>query len=383
MTIHVKAEIMGYKDKDMIGGVFFYDTDGNLVEASSQATSDFIAPNGLLRARVDLTPGFDDTVYDDLSYWVPYNAFPLGLSGDVSFFAEADIFDGVDWISPSARMELILQYGDSSSSSSSSSSSTTQSSTGGGITASCPDFTITNGVEVIVRQMRPGFTYTATAIGLDGFDPVLIVRDTTNTNDVICNDDAPDAAKYQVSLPSSGNVPASDNSAQLLFSHHNAGMTDISLIVGDYNGNAGQFVLVLEGMAVTAADGAGDPFTVELNPSVVGSNVPLSVYMIGMELQLDPMMHLLDGNNNYWTDSNNVRINCDDGGTDTCWGQSTNLSSAQIRRGSSGTISGDSADAMLDLALESIAPQPMTFLMNSYQGSSTGLYAIAFHMGLS
>ncbi|PJF26120.1 MAG: hypothetical protein CUN53_09315, partial [Phototrophicales bacterium] len=32
-----------------------------------------------------------------------------------------------------------------------------------------------NGVEVIVNQMRTGFTYRATAVGIGGFDPVLAV----------------------------------------------------------------------------------------------------------------------------------------------------------------------------------------------------------------
>src|SRR5690606_11902726 len=91
-----------------------------------------------------------------------------------------------------------------------------------GVTATCGNITITNGVEIIVRQMRPGFNYTATAVGIGNFDPVLIVRDTTNPSDMLCNDDEPNASKFQLNLPSTGNVGASSRSAQLVFNHSNA-----------------------------------------------------------------------------------------------------------------------------------------------------------------
>ncbi|MBC7810416.1 MAG: hypothetical protein H7175_04680, partial [Burkholderiales bacterium] len=57
-----------------------------------------------------------------------------------------------------------------------------------GITVTCDNGqTINNGMEVTVIQMRSGFTYTATAIGINGFDPVLAVIDTT-TGSGLCTD---------------------------------------------------------------------------------------------------------------------------------------------------------------------------------------------------
>ncbi len=382
MIVHVHAIVRGYKNHDVLGAVYFYDTDGHLVAAGSSAVADNIDANGWLRGTVSLTPGFDATEWDDLTMFVPYNAFPDGLSGDVTFYAESDVYDGSDWIAPSEHVPLIVTYSSDNSTNNSSSNNTTTNTTGGGITASCSDFTITNGVEIVVRQMRPNFTYTATAIGVGDFDPVLIVADTANPANNLCNDDSDAAAKYSVTLPSSGQVSSSSRSSQMQFHHTNANMTDISLIVGDYNGNGGEFILILEGMAVTSADGQGDPFTVVLNPSVVNSGVPLSVYMVGLESQLDPLMTLLDGNGNQWNDDSGTAIACDDAGG-PCWGTSQDLSSAVLRRGSSGTANGDSSDAMLSLAIGSVVPQPMTFLMSSYEHSSTGLYAIVFDMGLS
>jgi S1-C subfamily serine protease len=384
MIIHTYIRVAGYKDAALVAGVFFYDTSDELVMASDLAGDEFVASNGLLRALANLNPGFDDTEYTDLTFWVPYSAFPTGLSGDVSFFAEADVFDGENWIAPSPKFELILTYpGSSTTTQNNQNSQSTV--TVPGVTATCGNITITNGVEIIVRQMRPGFNYTATAVGIGGFDPVLIVRDSTNINDMLCNDDDSNAARFQMNLPSTGNVSASSTSAQLVFNHSNSSMTDISLIVGSYDGSPGEFVLVLEGMAVTREDGAGDPFTLNVTSSMANSSTPLSVYMIGTERQLDPYFSLVDYPSlNVWTDTDNVRIFCDDAGdANNCWDTGSSLNGFQVGRGSRGVATADAQDAMLRLPIQQLTPQPMTFLMSSYNRSSTGLYLIAFHIGLS
>src|SRR5690606_35930004 len=115
MIIHTDIRISGYKDIPVVAAVYFYDTSDVLVAASELAGDEFVASNGLLRAAVELNPGYDDTEYKDWTFWVPYSAFPLGLTGDVSFFAEVDIFDGENWIAPSQKFELILEYGGSTS----------------------------------------------------------------------------------------------------------------------------------------------------------------------------------------------------------------------------------------------------------------------------
>jgi hypothetical protein len=77
----------------------------------------------------------------------------------------------------------------------------------------------TNGVEVRVVQMRAGFTYTATAIGIDGFDPVLAVLNESGTG--FCSDNAREAADYSADLPTVGSVSSSTSSAQVRFDQNN------------------------------------------------------------------------------------------------------------------------------------------------------------------
>ncbi|HLV36891.1 MAG TPA: serine protease [Spirillospora sp.] len=380
MIVHSYVLVSGYKDVPLIATLYFYDTNNSLVEASPNADKDFVASNGLLRAIADLTPGFDNTEYSDLTFFVPYSAFPDGLVGDQTFYAEVELYDGENWIGLSERFGLILTYPGGTTDASTQSSVIVE-----GVTATCNGVTITNGVEIIVRLMRPSFSYTATAIGIGDFDPVLIVRDTTAPTDCLSNDDAPDASGYQVNLPSTGNVRASAQSAQLIFRHSNSSMTDISLIVGEFSGRSGEFVLILDGMAVTREDNDGDPFTLQITSSMVNSSVPLSVYMIGREAQLDPYFSVIDyADYTIWTDTDGNRIFCDDGGNSTtCWDTAASLNGFQVVRGSQGVVTADSQDAMLRLPIQQLQPQPVTFLMSSFNRASTGLYLVAFHMGLS
>ncbi len=379
MVVHTYARVAGYKDVPLFLALYFYDTNNELVVASTGTADEFVASNGLLRAIVDMTPGFDDTEYADLSVWVPYSAFPTGLSGDVSFFVEADVSDGENWIAPSEWVEFILTYGDTASTQNQSTVVVP------GVTASCGNINITNGVEITVRQMRPNFSYTATAVGIGGFDPVLIVRDTTNPSDGLCNDDDANAARFQMNLPSTGSVGAASSSSQVIFRHSNSSMTDISLIVGEFSGRSGEFVLIVEGMAVTPEDNQGDPFTLGVTSSMANSAVPLSVYMIGTQGGLDPYFSLIDYEDfTVWTDTDNLQIYCDDAGnSSTCWDVNSSLNGFQVGRGSQGVITADAQDAMLRVPIQQLDPQPMTFLMSSYNRSTTGLYLIAFHIGLS
>ncbi|MEO8610077.1 MAG: hypothetical protein ABI690_19440 [Chloroflexota bacterium] len=254
------------------------------------------------------------------------------------------------------------------------------------VQATCPDGTeITNGAEIRVN-MRPGFTYTATAIGINGFDPIIAVRDEHGVQ--ACNDDEPKAADYEVNLPTTGRIAASDTSAQLPFSHHTSSFADISIIVGGFEGATGEFVLILEGMAVTGADGhgegAGDPFAVHLTQNMVNSGVPLTLYMMAKRNDLDPYMQFVGTDNKVITLDDGTKIECDDAGdTQSCFGDSSDLSKASVN-----TTQGRSSDAMMSIPLAGFTLDSDTklnffnYLMTSYNQSSFGEYMVAFHVGV-
>ncbi|MBZ0277204.1 MAG: hypothetical protein K8I60_13735, partial [Anaerolineae bacterium] len=257
-----------------------------------------------------------------------------------------------------------------------------------GVHVACPDGqTIDNGVEVVVN-MRSGFTYTATAIGINGFDPVLAVRDSAGT--VLCNDDNSAAAAYSASLPTTNLVSASSTSAQMPFFNSGSGFADISVVVGGFGNTSGQFLLIIEGLAVTTADGtgpgSGDPFSVHLTPNMTASGVPVTAYMISVTDALDPLMKVMDDNNNVVTQPNGDLFACDDAGNaGLCWGHSTSLVGSYVSRTSGRQLPGGQYDAMMTIPWDYLGMGPtdegyITWRMSSSGNSTFGDYLVAFHM---
>jgi hypothetical protein len=260
----------------------------------------------------------------------------------------------------------------------------------GGVEVDCGSLgSFNNGVEVIVILMRAGFTYTATAIGIDGFDPILAVLDTDSGNGT-CVDNAPNASYYTVDLPSTGVVPPGNTTAQLRFSQDTGqNMANQSLVVGGFDSMPGEFVLILEGMAVTSADGAGDPFEIRVTPGMLGSGVPLTVYQIATVSGLDThtsMAFWQDDVWNYYTDDDgNQLFYCDDAGTDFCWGSSASLSNSVVAQQNQRLLGGGRFDSMIQFplgGLEDLVAEGLylDFLMSS-ASNTNGNYTVVIHAG--
>jgi hypothetical protein len=261
-----------------------------------------------------------------------------------------------------------------------------------GYSVTCDDgSSFDNGVEIIINQMRSGFTYTATAVGINGFDPVLAVLD-TSTGNGLCSDDASGARRYAADLPTTGRVPASNLSAQVTFNQNsNSTFADVSLVVGGYGSQTGEFVLILEGMAVTSGDGAGDVFSVNLTPGMVESGVPLTLYMLTRgDGQVDPYIYQVDGDINPVSDTSGNLIECDDAGNSSlCWGSSVDLSDSSVTI-NTGTLPGWQYDAMLNVGIDHITLSNdrdqnwMNFAMSTSPSVTTeGQYLLVFDIGIT
>lgn len=254
-----------------------------------------------------------------------------------------------------------------------------------GRSVSCDDGTaFNNGIEVRVIQMRTGFTYTATAIGINDFDPVLAVLNEAGRG--LCVDDDLNAAQYSAWLPTTGEVPASRKSAQVTFANNGRGaFADISLVVGGYGNATGEFILILEGMALTTADGQGDPFAIQITPGMIASEVPPTVYMISVTSRFDPLIAVIDSEYNFVRDNDKNYIACDDGGDpQACWGKSFSLQGSYVSRTQGRALPGGSLDAMLQLNPTAGGEWLFyNFLMRSSGMNSFGDYMVVFHMGIS
>jgi hypothetical protein len=88
--VHTTINAVGYMGQDIRAGVFYYFADGTPVSCENMAESD-CDPNGNLTVQAVLTPSFEDTIWDDYWFWVPYSGMPDGLSGRVNFEVIANV----------------------------------------------------------------------------------------------------------------------------------------------------------------------------------------------------------------------------------------------------------------------------------------------------
>ncbi len=369
MIIHARILATGYKGVQLRAAVFFYWDDGTSVMAAEDAT-DHRSPSGFLTSQEVLVPEFDATEWADFKFWVPNAALPTGLTGVHEGVIIAEIgVDGEAFDANSNEFPFSLNYGDAPA--------VTQ-----GETFTCEGVTVTNGVEIIIN-MRPNFTYTATAIGIGNFDPVIGVWFTENPAESLCNNDTSDATRVRVNLPDTGLITGSNISAQMPFSHSSSDLANISVVIGEARSSTGEFVLVLEGMAATEADGPGDPFTVDINSVLIAGGI-LDVFMIGAESQLDPqifLVNVVDGKYEVWKDGEGDDIYCDNAGTQFCWSDGVTLDGGVVTNATRRDIFADENDAALRLGIESMDPQLMNFLMTSYK-QTRGQYILVFRFRL-
>lgn len=252
-----------------------------------------------------------------------------------------------------------------------------------GMSVTCDDgTTFDNGIQVIVVNMRSGYNYTATALGINGFDPVLAVLD-TQTGRGLCIDDQVNAAAYSAWLPTTGQINPSQLNSQITFANNSRNaFANVSLVVGGLNNSTGEFLLILEGMALTSADGDGDPFALQITPGMIASGIAPTTYMISISSRFDPLMALYNTETGYLQDNNGSYYACDDAGDATsCWGESYSMAGAYISRTNGRQLGGGGLDAMLRLPVSAGQESRFyNFMMRSAR-NTYGDYIVAFHLG--
>jgi hypothetical protein len=263
----------------------------------------------------------------------------------------------------------------------------------GGVALDCGrGLEFSNGVEFQIVQMRAGFTYTARVVGLDGFDPVVAVYESGTLRNGKCEDDSDEMQGYEINLPTTGRIRGSRTDALITFDQRSGeGLKDMSITVGGVNNMAGDFVLLVEGMAVTEFDGFGDPFRVLVTPGVVGRGTPLFIYMLGINNRLDPLTYLHDGDGNVFTLEDGTEVYCDDAGNDRgCWGDAGtsdfNMNGFYVDRNQGRTLDADEFDAALLFPVATFTDvtvdDPLTFdLAMTGAGGTLGEYMIIFQTG--
>lgn len=95
MLIHASVEAIGYLNVPLRAAVFAFWEDGTPVIANNRApAANRTTISNQLTVQQVITPTYDDTVWDDLWLFLPYNNLPDGKTGTFPAYVEAQI--GVD-----------------------------------------------------------------------------------------------------------------------------------------------------------------------------------------------------------------------------------------------------------------------------------------------
>ncbi|MDX2078785.1 MAG: serine protease [bacterium] len=248
----------------------------------------------------------------------------------------------------------------------------------GGVDVDCGNgVLIEDGIETTIVQMRSGYTYTVTVVGLNGFVPILAVISETGDGSCIQTPTAP--ASFSFSLPTTGEVTDMTNSIQYNFSQNTGQeLANMSLVVGGAGGTFGEYVLILEGLAFTEFDNQGDPIVLSITPRMKASSVPLSVYMVGIVDVLDSLFYITNNN------GEEVILVCDDAGNLDICPLSESLVGSYFTSANLRQIPADALDAMLSIPLSQLSTDSTTvdtlpFFMASNQYATYGHYIFAIH----
>ncbi len=220
----------------------------------------------------------------------------------------------------------------------------------------CDEIEVPAAALVTFENVRPGFTYRVTVLGLDDFDPVIGLE--SEAGDRLCNDDEPRAGGSQVGVPGVGLVDADNLTAQLVFTTSGA-VGDIQMRIGGFGGRGGRYAAVFEGLAI-APSTEQDAVTVSVSDSVL--NEPLLVYMVSQNAGLDPYMRL-----------SGTDIICDDAGVGVC-ADTPAFSGGGVSISNGGTYIAGQYDAGIGIMPNSTGDR--TFIFESYNGGSAGNYAM-------
>jgi hypothetical protein len=230
---------------------------------------------------------------------------------------------------------------------------------------------IIGGTKFTFINVNPGFQYRVSAIGINGFDPVIAVI--TEPGIGACNDDEPAVRDSQVAVPGIGLVEANNLAAQVQVNTRQGGNIDV--VVGGFQGSSGQFAMVVEGLAINPRDEL-DAFLISV-PSVV-KDEPIGVYMISRDgSSLNPYLEVYGGAGlqeaELDLDQTELLAVCNDVGIDECFDTpSFPGGGVLIRNGF--RYEATSSDAGISTSLGST--DRFLYVFGSNEASSSGDYGI-------
>lgn len=112
VRVYTEIKAIGYRDQEIVAGVFFYNENGTPVSCENMSR-EYCSPEDGITVQAVLTPSFDDTVWEEYWFWIPYSGFPSGLNGTVDFTVQGNAGpnDNSTLNNPSILEEFSVDFG--------------------------------------------------------------------------------------------------------------------------------------------------------------------------------------------------------------------------------------------------------------------------------
>ncbi|MEO8397209.1 MAG: hypothetical protein ABI700_29710, partial [Chloroflexota bacterium] len=113
IMVHTTTTAIGYNSVPLRAGIFGFWEDGTPIQANNRASTDSRTTDRQITVQQVVTPGFENTVWDDLWFFLPYDNFPDGRTGDFPAYIEAQIgIDGEGFTAFSDQSAFTYTYPD-------------------------------------------------------------------------------------------------------------------------------------------------------------------------------------------------------------------------------------------------------------------------------
>ena len=222
--------------------------------------------------------------------------------------------------------------------------------------------------------------FTITVIGVDDFDPQVMIRDDEGQL-IACDNDTRAANVIAVDLPS---VQAgfSPQTAQLsvrflLDEYPDDPPSDFEILITGHDGRSGEFVMLYEGASIFGADDV-DALSFFITEEQVAQQMPFIFYAANLnpdEFPLSPEMSLILGTE--------FSITCSVSDlSDLCEGQTTSLESFFVTRDISQELVLSGNDVMLNF-MPNVGGEDYRIEIRSQGALTYGPYLLMVHSGVS
>lgn len=244
-----------------------------------------------------------------------------------------------------------------------------------GTTLSC-DGEVALSDPIEIRIPRADSQYTVSLLAKDLANPMMAIMN--NVDGGTCHTTSLDGDQLFAELPILETFNRSVNNVHTTLITQHA-----RILTGLVDDASGSYLLAIDGLNIPP-DGVSDIVSVSVTESMVASGQPISAFIIADTLDFNPQLALVSADQQILTSADGLPIVCTQTRVpDSCWGDYSDMGTAQISLGEDNTTLGVSNDVMLQIPLTTDLIGTTLNFMGSGVDETIGDYILILHLPTS